>query len=65
MKNISDFIQNLLGLNPETQEKLFSSVIVIIGWFILDKLLKKFVFEKVDNDWKIAGYMFNKTSSQK
>lgn len=49
MKAINDFIQNLLGLSPETQEKLFSSILVIIGWFVLDKLLKRFVFDKIDD----------------
>ena len=49
MKAISDFIQNLLGFHPETQEKLLITIIVIIGWFILDKLLKKLVFDKLDD----------------
>ena len=63
MENSSDFIQNLLGLSPETQEKLFSTLIVIIGWLILDKLLKKFVFDKIDDytlryQWqKIVKYL--------
>jgi small-conductance mechanosensitive channel len=63
MKNSSDFIQNLLGLSPETQEKIFSTLIVIIGWLILDKLLKKLVFDKIDDytlryQWqKIVKYL--------
>lgn len=49
MNKISEFIQDLLGLTPESQEKIFSTLIVIIGWLILDKVLKKFVFEKVED----------------
>jgi small-conductance mechanosensitive channel len=63
MNNIPDFIQNLLGFAPETQEKILSSIIVIAGWLILDKLLKKLVFEKIDDytlryQWqKIVKYL--------
>jgi small-conductance mechanosensitive channel len=49
MKNISDFIENILGFSPATQEKLLSSIIVIVIWLIFDKLLKKVVFEKIDD----------------
>lgn len=63
MKAISDLIQNLLGFHPETQEKLLTSIVVIIGWIILDKLLKKLVFDKLDDftlryQWqKITKYL--------
>jgi small-conductance mechanosensitive channel len=49
MKTITDFIQNLLGLNLETQEKILQSIIIVIGWLVLDKILKKIVFEKIDD----------------
>ena len=49
MNNITEFIQNLLGFTPETQEKLLSSIIVVVGWFILDTLLKRLVFDKVED----------------
>lgn len=63
MKGISELIQNLLGFHPETQEKLLTSLLVIIGWFILDKLLKKLIFDKLDDytlryQWqKITKYL--------
>ena len=49
MNRISEFIQNVLGFTPPTQEKLFSTIIVILIWLIVDKLLKKFVFENIDD----------------
>jgi len=49
MKNISDFIQNLLGFGPVMQEKILQTIIVIVGWIIFDKLVKKFVFDNIDD----------------
>ena len=49
MKTISDFIQNHLGFSPESQEKILSTFIVILIWFIFDKIIKKVVFEKIDD----------------
>ena len=63
MKNLSDIIQDLLGLTPVTQDKILQTLIVIVGWFIIDKLLKKFVFDKIDDftlryQWqKIVKYL--------
>lgn len=49
MKSISEFIQNVLGFTPTTQEKFFETILVIFIWLTVDKLLKKFVFEKIDD----------------
>jgi small-conductance mechanosensitive channel len=49
MKNISDFIENILGFSPDTQDKILYSIMVIVVWLIFDKLLKKVVFEKIDD----------------
>ena len=49
MNSISEFIQNLLGFTPPTQEKLLSTITVILVWLVFDKLIKKIVFEKIDD----------------
>lgn len=49
MKSISEFIQNVLGFTPTTQEKFFETILIIFIWLAVDKLLKKFVFEKIDD----------------
>ena len=49
MKQISEFIQNLLGFGPVMQEKILQTVIVIVGWIIFDKLIKKIVFDHIDD----------------
>lgn len=49
MKQISEFIQNLLGFGPVMQEKILQTVIVVVGWIIFDKLIKKIVFDHIDD----------------
>lgn len=49
MKSISEFIQDVLGFTTTTQEKLFETILIIFVWLAIDKLLKKFVFEKIDD----------------
>ena len=49
MNNISEFIQNYFGFSPTSQEKLLSTFIVIIAWLIVDRLIKKFVFDNIDD----------------
>jgi small-conductance mechanosensitive channel len=49
MNTISEFIQDYLGFSPSSQEKLLSTFIVIVGWLIVDKLIKKFIFDKIDD----------------
>ena len=49
MNSISEFIQNYLGFSPTSQEKLLSTIIVIVAWLIVDKLIKKFIFDKIDD----------------
>ena len=49
MNNISEFIQEYLGFSPASQEKILSTIIVIVAWFIVDRLIKKFVFDKIDD----------------
>ncbi len=49
MKRISEFIQNVLGFTPTTQEKIFETILIIFIWLAVDKLLKKLVFEKIDD----------------
>lgn len=49
MNTISEFIQDYLGFSPASQEKLLSTFVVIIAWLILDRLIKKFVFDNIDD----------------
>jgi len=49
MKTISDFIQNMLGFGPEIQGKILSTIIFVVIWFLLDRLLKKLIFDKIDD----------------
>jgi small-conductance mechanosensitive channel len=46
---MKQFIQNTLGLSPEFQSNLFATLIVIIVWLILDRTIRKFVIEKIDD----------------
>ncbi len=49
MRTITEFIETLLGLNFETQEKLFESLVVFIAVFIVNKLFKKIAFDKIED----------------
>ena len=49
MNTISEFIQDFLGFSPSSQEKLLSTITVIVAWLIIDRLIKKFVFDNIDD----------------
>jgi len=47
METLSEIIQQSLGLSPAFQSKLLNSIIIIVVWLIIDRILKKVVFEKI------------------
>ena len=63
METITNLIQQSLGISPELQGKLLNTLVIIIVWMILDRLIKKIIFDKIDDltfryQWqKIVKYL--------
>ena len=46
---MTEIIQHALGITPEYQAKIFTTILIILAWFILDRFLRKVVFDKIDD----------------
>ncbi|MCB0731005.1 MAG: mechanosensitive ion channel [Ignavibacteriae bacterium] len=49
MDTITNLIQQSLGISPEFQSKFLNTFIIIFIWLILDRILKRIVFDKIDD----------------
>lgn len=46
---MTDVIQNFLGFSPESQSKILNTIVVIIIWFVFDRVFKKIALDKIDD----------------
>ncbi len=46
---MTEIIQHALGISPEYQTKIFTTILLIIVWFLLDRFLRKVVLDKIDD----------------
>lgn len=49
MKNLTEWIQKVLGLSPEVQIKIFASLIISLILWILYSLITKIVSRRTEN----------------
>ena len=66
--NIEFFIEEIVvegNLAFATTSSKGTTLIHATGKTVPEENRELFVFEKIENEWKIARYMFNKTTSQK
>jgi small-conductance mechanosensitive channel len=53
METIRDLLQNILGFSPETQDKLFSTVLIVIGLWLLRALINHFINRRFQGDPRV------------
>lgn len=46
---MTELFQNLFGISQVYQTKILFSLLVIFAWFLIDRLLRKFIFSKIDD----------------
>ncbi|MCB0748127.1 MAG: mechanosensitive ion channel family protein [Ignavibacteriae bacterium] len=46
---MTDLIQNFLGFSPASQSKILNTIVVIVIWFIFDRVFKKIALDKIDD----------------
>lgn len=61
MGKLSNIIQNLTGISPEIQSKIFSSILIIVILVLLRRLVLNYVFKKYEEPQ--IRYRWQKTSS--
>jgi len=49
VKNVTGFIEKILGVSPEMQEKIFSTMLIILVLTIISRSIKKLLHRKVDD----------------
>ncbi len=49
MENFYQWIEQLIGLSPEYSSKLFKSVLVIVGFIVINKIINQIVISKTDD----------------
>ncbi len=59
MATVRDWLQTRIGLSPEVQTHLLVTVIVIVGLWIIERLILAIVYRRVTDPWK--RYRWRKT----
>lgn len=49
METITELIQQSLGISPTLQNKMFNTILIIFIWLVLDRVLKRAIFDKIDD----------------
>lgn len=59
MENIYQLIEQVIGLSPEHSSKLLKSIIIILGFIIVNKIINRIVISKTEDVY--ARYRWRKT----
>lgn len=46
---MTEIIQHALGISPDYQTKIFTTILLIVAWFVLDRFIRKVILDKIDD----------------
>src|SRR6266700_6077295 len=62
LATVRDWLQTRIGLSPEVQTHLLVTVIVIVGLWIIERLILAIVYRRVTDPWKCYLWCMTMTS---